>query len=126
MLLALINIGSTTAFNALVSLVIASFYSSFLIAAGVMLHKRLTLPDAKILWGPFKLGRAGVPITVLSIAYTVLGIFFSFWPASPTVTPNTMNWSIAVFGGTLIFCLFFWMIYGRHVYKGPIIEVSLN
>lgn len=123
-LLGLINVGSTTAFNAMVSLIIASFYASIVVSASVMLHKRLTIPDSQIIWGPFKLGRAGVPVTILAIIYSVIGIFFSFWPPSASITPENMNWSVAVFGGLVLFCLVFWVVYGRHVYKGPIAEIS--
>lgn len=125
-LLALINIGSTTAFNALTSLVIASFYSSFALAAAVLLHKRLTTPPEQMFYGPFQLGRAGVPIIILSLAYSAIGIFFSFWPASSEVTAMTMNWSVVVFFGVLIFSLLFWVIYGRKVYTGPLLEVSTS
>ncbi len=124
LILALINIGSTAAFSAMLSLVIASFYSSFLISAVVILHKRLTVPNDQIIWGPFKLGRAGIPITILSIIYTVIGIFFSFWPSTVNPTAQTMNWSVAVFGAALIFSMIFWFVHGRKVYTGPIIEIS--
>lgn len=108
----------------MVSLIIASFYASIAISASVMLHKRLTIPDSQIIWGPFKLGRAGVPVTVLALIYSLIGIFFSFWPPSANVTTENMNWSIAVFGGVVLFCLAFWVLHGRHVYTGPIVEIS--
>jgi len=124
LLLALINIGSTTAFNALTGLTVCGFYASFLIAAFVMLHKRLTTADSDIHWGPFKLGRWGVPITLLSIAYSLLGFFFSFFPPTKEVTPVTMNWSSAVFGGVLLLSLVHWFFFARHVYTGPVVEVD--
>ena len=126
LLLALINIGSATAFNALTSLVIASFYSTYLISSSVLLYKRLTTPASKMRYGPFSMGRYGVPVTVLAIIYSIIGIFFSFWPPTKEVTAATMNWSVAVFGGAILFSLGFWVIHGRHVYTGPIIEVAFN
>ena len=60
LLLALINIGSSVGFGAFISLIVASYYSSFILAALVMLNKRLRTPDVQIPWGPFKLGRWGV------------------------------------------------------------------
>jgi amino acid transporter len=122
--LALINVASTTAFSALTSLAVAAWYSSFLVPASVMLYRRLTAQTHQIQWGPFKLGRFGTPINILAIIYTVISIFFSFWPTSPEVTASTMNWSIAVFGGSLIFSFVFWVIHGRKVYKGPIFELN--
>lgn len=92
----------------------------------MLLHKRLTTPPEEMFYGPFQLGRAGVPIIILSLAYSAIGIFFSFWPASSEVTAMTMNWSVVVFFGVLIFSLLFWVIYGRKVYTGPLLEVSNN
>ena len=126
LLLALINIGSSVAFNALTSLVIAAFYSSFLVAASVVLLKRVTKQASPICWGPFTLGRAGLPVTIISIAYSIIGIFFSFWPPSVDPTAISMNWSVAVYGGALLFSVIFWAVYGRKVYKGPIIEVRAD
>lgn len=77
-------------------------------------------------YGPFQLGRAGVPIIILSLVYSVIGIFFSFWPPSSQVTAVTMNWSVLVYSSVLIFSLLFWVVYGRTVYKGPILELSTN
>lgn len=92
-------------------------------SAGVLLHKRLTTPADRMIYGPFRLGRAGVPIIVFSLVFSVIGIFFSFWPATRDVTVLTMNWSIAVFGGVLLFSMAFWGIYGRKVYTGPVLEI---
>ena len=123
LLLALINIGSSVAFNAFTGLVIAGFYSSFLVSAVIVLVKRSTKQDVPIRWGPFHLGRAGIPINVISIMYSIIGILFSFFPPAVDPTPTTMNWSIAVYGGVLLFSLLFWAVHGRTVYTGPIIDI---
>lgn len=75
-------------------------------------------------YGPFRLGRTGVPIIIVSIIYSVVGAFFSFWPGSNDPTLATMNWSVVVFFGTLTLCMGFWVIHGRKVYTGPILEVE--
>lgn len=124
LLLALINIGSSTAFSALTSLVISGFYSTYLISSCVLLHHRLFKPrGAQFTDGDFSMGRWGTPVTVVAIAYSILGFFFSFWPPTSVVDAGTMNWSVAVFGGVVIFSLVFWGLHGRKVYKGPITEV---
>ena len=89
-----------------------------------MLWKRLTTPASDFRWGPFKLGRLGVPITLISIAYSIVGWFFSFWPPTATVTVKTMNWSVTVYVGVLAASIIFWLIHARHVYTGPITEVD--
>ncbi|KAL8855020.1 MAG: hypothetical protein Q9221_000217 [Calogaya cf. arnoldii] len=122
--LALINVGSTKAFNAFTSLVVAAFYSSFIVASVVLLCRKLDEKRANLVYGPFSLGRAGVPIIVLALLYSIIGVFFSFWPPTSVVDAVTMNWSIAVFGGVLLFSLLFWGLHGRKVYTGPIWEIS--
>ena len=87
-----------------------------------MLHKRLTTPDSELPWGPFRLGRLGVPITVGALIYTSLAVFFSFWPSITPVTAVTMNYASLIFGGFLLFSLVFWFVHGRKVYVGPIWE----
>ncbi|KAF7860341.1 hypothetical protein EAF04_008468 [Stromatinia cepivora] len=106
-LLALISVGPYTAFGAFYSVVLAAYQSSFLLAASVMLVKRLTTPTSEMPWGPFRLRKPGVPITVVSMIYTVIALFFSFWPAFLTVDAADMNWSYLIFGGAVIFSMIF-------------------
>lgn len=73
-------------------------------------------------WGPFRLRKLGVPITVVAIIYTIIALFFSFWPAFSTVDAANMNWSCLIFGGAVIFSMIFWLVHGRKVYVGPIWE----
>lgn len=89
LLLALTNISSSNGFNALTSLVVAGIYATFILSASVLLHKRLTTPQGHIPYGPFTLGRFGVPIIVIAIVYSLVGVFFSLWPPIPH--PNTVS-----------------------------------
>lgn len=123
LLLALINIGSSVGFDAFISLAVASYYSSFILSASVMLNKRLTTPNSDLPWGPFRLGRAGVPVTVVAIAYSVLGAFFSMWPTAVKPSAESMNYCVVVFGGVMVFSLLFWIVYGRKHYTGPVLEL---
>ncbi|CAD6589895.1 MAG: hypothetical protein ASARMPRED_004307 [Alectoria sarmentosa] len=123
LLLALINIGSSVGFDAFISLAVASYYSSFILSASVMLNKRLTTPDSDLPWGPFRLGRAGMPVTVVAIAYSVLGAFFSMWPTAVQPSAESMNYCVVVFGGAMVFSLLFWLAYGWKHYTGPVLEL---
>jgi choline transport protein len=123
-LLALIPLGSTTAFYALTGLTVGGFYSAFMMSACVMLWRRLATPPGDIAWGPFRLGRLGVPITLLALLYSFIGWFFSFWPPTATVTVRTFNWSLVVYFGVMALSMTYYGVKARHTYTGPKIEIG--
>ena len=88
-----------------------------------MLHKRLTTPSSELPWGPFRLGRAGVPVTVAAILYSVVVGFFSMWPNFADPDAEEMNYCSLIFGATLLFSMAFWGVYGRFHYTGPRLEI---
>ncbi|KAL8718361.1 MAG: hypothetical protein Q9181_008213 [Wetmoreana brouardii] len=146
-LLALINIGSSTAFNDIISLTINGLYSSYLLAASLLLYRRLTggitaptgnKSDPKIAseaasegsqernltWGPFYVhGALGVVINVVGCVYMVVILFFSFWPPATPTTAKTMNYSVLVMGVVVSFSVIYYFASARMVYKGPIVEI---
>ena len=122
-LLALIPLGSTTAFYALTGLTVGGFYSSFMISACVMLWRRLVTPTSDIAWGPFRLGKAGIPVTLLALFYSFIGWFFSFWPPTAMVTVRTFNWSLVVYFSVVILSMAYYGLRARHTYTGPKIEI---
>lgn len=122
--LSLINIGSTQVFQAFISLVIASYASAFLIAAGSMLWKRVKGEYAALPLGPFRLKRAGIPITVAAMLYTIFGTFFSFWPFTPNVDARSMNYSSLLYGATVVFSVVFYFLRARKTYTGPLYELE--
>jgi choline transport protein len=66
-LLSLINIGSVTAFNAMLSLAVVALYLTYITPVILILHLRLT---TTITWGPFKMGKIGPAVNIISILYT--------------------------------------------------------
>lgn len=123
LLLALINIGSTAAFNAVASLLVAGFLASYMIPIGLLLWKRVR--GDKIRYGPWKLGKFGILANGFSLVWCVIAMFFSFWPTAVPVTAKTMNWSCLLYGATMIFSVLFYIFYGRYRYSGPIVETSV-
>ena len=79
-----------------------------------------------IRYGPFTLGKAEIPLIIVSMAYSIVGAFFSFWPQKPNPEPSTMNWASVIAGGTLFIAMIYWFAKARKTYTGPIIEVSLD
>lgn len=121
-LLSLINIGSTTAFNAIVSLGVASLLSSYIISITCMLIKRWRnekLPPKR--WG---LGKYGMATNAFSVVYLVFIFIFCFFPIATPVAASTMNWNILIYGVVLLFAVCYFFLKGRHIYSGPVVYVN--
>ena len=110
------------AFNAIVSLVVAGYLSSYLIPIVIMIMKRLK--KEPIHFGPWNLGRWGLAINVFAAAYTLLTVIFSFFPPAVPVTAETMNWSVVVYGGVIILGIIFYVVQGHKNYVGPSTEME--
>lgn len=123
-LLSLINIGSATVFNAIVSLTVAGFFGSYLVPFSLMLYLRLRHP-AELHFGPWRLGKLGPWVNGVAIVWSALVMFFSFWPTMVPVTAVNMNWSCVLWSGVMIFAGCFWVVHGRRVYKGPVVETEV-
>lgn len=122
MLLSLINIGSTEAFNAIASVAIAALFFTYLIAIGCFIYARMRpegLPPTR-----FSLGRLGMPINIFSVGWLSFSIVFSFFPTTRQVDPVSMNWSVLVFGGVVIFAIVQYIVHGHRVYVAPITRVE--
>ncbi|MCJ1299474.1 hypothetical protein MMC08_002266 [Hypocenomyce scalaris] len=89
-LIGLINVGSTVAFNAIVSLTIAGLFTSYMIPIILLIIKRFK--GDYIRWGPWRLGLAGLYINIISVCFLTISIVFSFVPPELPVTAVTMNW----------------------------------
>ncbi|SPJ85034.1 related to GABA transport protein [Fusarium torulosum] len=138
-LLSLINIGSPVAFQNVTSLSISCLYSSYLIAAGLLLYRRttkgFTLPGstdlpalanttgAELVWGPFHIkGALGIANNVFAMCYLIVVGFFSFFPPMVDPSVDMMNYSVVVTGGLVIFSVIYYFIWARKEYNGPIVE----
>lgn len=119
-LIGLINIGSSAAFNAIVSITIGGLFISYLIAILLMIRKRVKREHIRM--GPFSLGKWGLATNIIAACFLTISTVFSFFPPAVPVTLVTMNWSCVVFGGVVLMGLAYYAISGRHRYNGPIIE----
>lgn len=94
-LLALIIIGSTAAFNIILSVSATGLFTSYIVCVGCVLAKRLRgepFPETK-----FSLGRVGgVVVNVLALCFLTVAWFFLFFPAVPDPGPAGMNWAVLI------------------------------
>lgn len=127
MLLALINIGSTAALNAITSLVVAGLFISYLITMALMLNRRLrpSVEASQLRWGPWKMGRwKGAAVNAFAILYVGIATLFSFFPPTPEITPQSMNYSVVVFVAVIFFAIVRYFLGGRKTFTGPVIETE--
>jgi choline transport protein len=121
-LLALVNIGSTAAFNSVVSLLVSSLFSGYFISIGCILLKRLRgepLPPSR-----WSMGRLAIPMNIISLLYIAFALIMSFFPIAKAVTPVSMNWSVLVWGVIIGAATIMYWVQGRYVYKGPVVYVN--
>ena len=139
-LLALIILGSSTAFNDIVSLSVVALFGSYSIAAVLLLWRRCrgdispsgthtdtlsNVPGAPLEWGPWRVpGLFGIINNAFTVAYLAVIFFFSFWPPATPVTPSTMNYSVLMLGAALLFSVVYYVTSAKKRYTGPVIEVQ--
>ncbi|KAK5104620.1 hypothetical protein LTS08_002511 [Lithohypha guttulata] len=121
-LLGFIYLGNTTAFNAILTMAIIGMYVSYALPIVYMLFFGRK-PGAHES-GPFRLGRAGPAINIVALIWLVVAIFFSTWPNFYPVTPVNMNYSTVVLAGWVLFGASYYLISGRHKYRGPVLELD--
>jgi choline transport protein len=117
-LLTLIIIGSSIAFNILISLGNISLYSSYIIVIGCILRKRLA--GEPLLHARFDLGRAGIFVNSIAFGYLAVAIVFIPFPSMPNPTLIAMNWACLMFGCLVIFSVVYYHLQGKHNYEGPV------
>jgi choline transport protein len=121
-LLSLINLGSSVAFNAIVSLTVGAILSSYIISISCVALRRIRrqpLPHAR-----WSLGRAGLACNIIAVLFLLLVYVFAFFPLAAPVEAETMNWSCLIYGAVVIFSVCYYFVFGRHAYEGPVVLVS--
>ena len=134
----LINIGSSAAFNDVISLSVSSLYASYILTESFLLYHRLTggiksprsgadetSEPNQLIWGPFHLpGVFGIAVNLFAVCFGIIIFFFSFWPVATPVQAATMNYSVLMTGSVILFAILYYVAYARRAYTGPIIEVT--
>ncbi|KAE8352704.1 amino acid permease-domain-containing protein [Aspergillus coremiiformis] len=121
-LLALINIGSDTAFHAIISLNIAALMWTYVVSIGCLLYRRLACPET-LPTQRWSLGKYGIWVNAAALAYVIFAFFFSFWPSRTAVTLTKFNWSVVIFSSVFIISVVMYILKGRKEYAGPVISV---
>jgi hypothetical protein len=139
-LLALINIGSTVAFNIVTSVTVNGMFSAYFIGNALFLWRRITgkikteneaddglrnVDDINLVWGPFRIPEPlGTIVNAFGCSFILIVLFFGFWPAVIDPTPVSMNYASLMVGATLIFSMIYYLIWAKRTYTGPVIQIS--
>ncbi|XP_061356532.1 amino-acid permease BAT1 homolog [Gastrolobium bilobum] len=118
--MALTSLGSIVAFEAMVSIAVIDLY----IAYALPIFFRVTLARKHFVPGPFSLGRYGIIVGWIAVLWVVtISILFSL-PVSYPITIETLNYTPVAVGCVFILVVSYWIITGRHWFKGPITNVE--
>jgi choline transport protein len=122
-LLSLINIGSSAAFNAIISLNLVSLMLSYSLSIGCVLTRRISHPE-RLPHCRWSLGRWGVPVNAGGLAYSTFAFFWSFWPNATPVDLVSFNWAVVMFVGVVLICMVDYWVRGRKAFTGPVVLVE--
>ena len=123
-LISLISLGSSIAFNAITSLQLLALIFTYLLTIGCLVWRRLF--GAPLPHGSWSLGRFGIVVNVFAIAYSLYLVIFVAFPTEVPVTLSSFNWAPVMFGGVIVLALAYYVIHARKVYDGPVVYVGLS
>jgi amino acid transporter len=118
-LLAIINIGSSTAFNAFISLPAIGLYISYFFPIFFLFIRRFN-NSQPIPWGPFHLGFWGPIINLGAMCYIIFILIWMPFPSFLPVNGLTMNYAGPIIGAVILGALVDWCISGRKRFQVPI------
>jgi choline transport protein len=131
----LIDLGSSTVLNDIISLTINSVYGSYLLSSALILWRRFTggIADRhsvtspfKLSWGPWHVpGVLGILKNAYACIWMLIVLFFTSWPPKTPVTASTMNYSIFLTIFVALFSAVYYVVWGKTNYNGPVVETVL-
>lgn len=126
-LLALINIGSSTAFNAFISLPALALYISYFFPILFLFLRRVSHSrSASIRWGEFTLGVWGPFVNLGAMCYIVFVLVWMPFPAFLPVDRQSMNYAGPIVGAIILGALVDWCFSGRKRFQVPVARGALD
>lgn len=123
-ILSLINLGSSVALFALLSLNALAILFSYIPPIVFLLIRKLSGEHPR--YGPFKLGRWGIPINLFAIAFLSWGTFWTTFPIMTPITAETMNYAAPIFFVLFAAILGDWFTTGKKRFQVPTGEYNIE
>lgn len=120
-LLCLVNVGSSTALGAIISIGTAAIIISYTIPIVLLIRKRLY--NEPIPFGPWSLGRFGLAVNLYGALFGFFISVFAFFPTTIPVTAENMNYAGPIMLALVVMAGIDWLIRGKDVFKGPLREM---
>jgi len=117
-LLCLINLGSTLAFNIIVSLSLLALLSTYTMSVGCILWRRVKnqpLPPAR-----WSLGKWGIWVNGAGFAYSLFAMIWCCFPTSLPVDASSANYGPVIWAGVILLAVVMYIFHGRHHYTPPV------
>lgn len=123
-IISLVSLGSNLAFNIIASLSLLALMSTYMLSIGCVLLRRVRgddLPPAR-----WSLGRFGLPINAVAVAYSALVVVMSCFPGAPSPAPVDANWAPVIWVAVIILSLIAYVLHGRKNFTPPVIFIEGN
>ena len=117
-LLSFIYIGSSTAFNAIISLTAIGLHISYILPIAFIMLRKIRGPP--LAFGPFELGKWGIPINLFSLVYLFFVVIWMPFPTELPVTGMNMNYAGPILLAVIIGAVVDWFISGRKRFDFPV------
>lgn len=112
-ILGVLYIGSTTAFNSMVTACIVLLYISYAIPVVLLLMKGRD----NIKHGPFWMGRFGLFCNYVLLIWTAFTLVMYSFPYSKPIKAGTMNYVSAVYGVVAVIIMGYWYARGKRTFR---------
>ncbi|KAI9933978.1 hypothetical protein ASPWEDRAFT_35956 [Aspergillus wentii DTO 134E9] len=113
-LLGLLYLGSSTAFNSMVTACIVLLYTSYVVPIVCLLWRGRN----NIKHGPFWLGKVGLACNFVVLGWTLFCLVIYSFPSVYPVTAGDMNYVSAVYGVVVVIICIDWVVRGRRSFRG--------
>lgn len=121
-LISLITLGSTVAFDAITSLTMLALFSTYTISCTCLLWRRTF--GGGVARGPWSLGRLGLPINLVAVLYCFFVLVWLPWPVEVPVTVTNWNWSSTIYVFVLTVSTGYYLVVARKQYTGPVVNTK--
>lgn len=120
----LIDLGSTSAFNAIISASVVALGLTYGIPVLInCMRGRRMLPESRAFVMPEWLAWSA---NIIGIVYVILTTVLFVFPPDLPVTGDNMNYCIVAFAIVLLISMIQWFVDGRKNYKGPKVDIDMS